>query len=294
MEPAISNDRTYDKRNNGLWSASGGGLVQSELASYQAECLRLRRERDSHVRDVDDHVNELSRTRRQMQALECQNDVLMDRLSAFDRQDQPARLQLEQLITPERNAVVADVADIDVAVHAAALNVAVRAELEAARKSEERVVQVAEKEALNSRAHDNSRGERRVQVLQEASDMRMWNLSSELQAEKAFSNEAEKALQDSMRALREQEQLADGLRSKLDMATTSCAAARAARASVAKRAQRNNKVSAVEALAGFAIKPLYRNSSTRDRSSERSSNLRSRIEEEARLRMSLGLCGLTA
>merc|ERR1711935_607939 len=83
--------------------------------------------------------------------------------------------------------------DVDVAVHSAALNVAVRAELEAARRA-------GQAEAMEAQRCDPPSG--RESQIRHPADNRMHALSSELQVQQAWSSQTNTALDASLRALR--------------------------------------------------------------------------------------------
>lgn len=289
------------------------------LDSYQAELASERGQKEKSF-------SELADARRRLHIMEIEKAHLEgERFATKDRalsQPIPRHADLSMAF-----ADCAEDLDVDVAVHAAALNVAVRAELEAARKA-------GHAEAVQARACDLAtscpslpqRGEqygsygaslnrRDSPRPRRDSDVRVQSLASELQAEQSWSSQATDALELSTRALREEQRVASDLRSQLDavmpvFTAPSCAASRAAQANravqsawelegrleappvraSAKRARGKAVVqAAAEAAAVMHQKSLYRKAT----SPGRHSSLRMRIEEEARLRIQLGLYGST-
>lgn len=134
-------------------------------------------------------------------------------------------------------------------------------------------------------------------------------LASELLTERAVALEAAGTLEASMQALHDQERVTDDLRKELEEAAVSCAAARAARVAGKSRTAMPTPLSlkrstratsagraaavraAVEAAAGRAgtLEPSHASPLLQHSNAHRLSAVRLRIEEEARLRMSLGL-----
>jgi hypothetical protein len=282
-------------------------LSDSSMATHRAELAGVRGERDEALYELDAYAAELTQVRRQLQSAEIE--------SSYHESERLANMDLCRKVGAKKAAAVsarafsnsdigewrqlqqqADDVDVDIAVHAAALNVAVRAELEAARKANRAEVSEAQRDRDCKPPS------------YQASDLRIRSLSSQLQFEQARSSKASGALEASLRALREEERVADGLRAELDAATASCAAARARSVrsaqveskpeatplpavmasvrSTLKRARSNPMARpAADAVAALHWKSMYRSPSLEQRSM-----LRLRIEEEARLRMSLGLC----
>jgi len=316
-------------------------VVSAQLASGRAELIGVTEERDKALCDLDACVAQLAQARGQLQTRPNQPGVVSqlasgmagsrtraERSGMIGERDQAeddlsmykeelaqadARRNLDMVrVASQHPMVQSDELDINVAVHAAALNVAVRSELEAARKEgyeEAMDAQVCDvpawKRSVAQGGHRQPPDNADKSSAQLAADMRMRNLSSQLQAEQARSYQTTDALEASLRALRQEERTVDGLRSELDVATVSCAAERATRTARAARAawemesklqtpapQSGPKRARGNAMAQANTEALHRKLMYRSASSHgHPSMLRMRIEEEARLRLSLGLCG---
>lgn len=325
-------------------------VVAAQLATGRAELSGMTEERDKALCDLEACLDELAHARRQLQTQPvvaaqlapgragsrtraersgmvgerdqavsdlgiCKAELAQARQrlqkSEFETADTHRNLDMVK-VASQHPMVQSDELDINVAVHAAALNVAVRSELEAARKE-------GYAEAMETQFYDvptwksgavqgrcRQPPDRDIESpAQLAADMRVRSLSSQLHAEQARSYQTTDALEASLRALREEERTVDGLRSELDVATVSCAAERATRTARTARAmsevddklQKSGSHSRSKRARGGAMaqaspETLHRKLMYRSASSHgHQSMLRMRIEEEARLRLSLGLCG---
>merc|ERR1712176_513535 len=172
-----------------------GGADASQLASCQSDLVRVSEERDQFMFELDAKLTELTRTRNQLQRLQQEDSRLeRERHVALDRCEQIGRetvwkphLEQQHILDHQYGG---DNLDVDVAVHAAAVNVAVRAELEAARKAGQSEVQ----QARTNQAHHQSASDQHFRLI--GADNRARSLSSQLRSERALTSEATDALQD--------------------------------------------------------------------------------------------------